>query len=79
MEEYRRPCRWKDNIKMDLKHTDVNVMNWMEASQDRAHWIAPENECIIKENDLEEGNRTVLMCILNGCEWDEPDGLNSVF
>ena len=32
MEEYRR---WEDNIKMDLKEIDVDVMNWMELAQDR--------------------------------------------
>ena len=31
MEEYRR---WVDNIRMDLKEIDVDVMNWMELAQD---------------------------------------------
>ena len=30
MQEYRRLCRYKDHIKMDLKEIGVNVMNWME-------------------------------------------------
>ena len=35
MEEYRR---WEDNIKMDLKEGDVDVMNWIELVQSRDHW-----------------------------------------
>jgi len=27
MEEYRRLCRWEDNIKMDLKEIGVDVMS----------------------------------------------------
>ena len=38
MEEYRRLCRWEENIKMDLKEIDVNVMNWMEIVQDLDYW-----------------------------------------
>ena len=34
MEEYRRLCRWEDNIKMDLKEIGVDMMSWMEI----AHW-----------------------------------------
>jgi hypothetical protein len=30
MKEYRRLCRWEDDIKMDLKEVDVDMMNWME-------------------------------------------------
>ena len=36
MEEYRRLCRWEDNIKMDLKTTGFNMMNWIESTQDRS-------------------------------------------
>jgi hypothetical protein len=35
MEEYRR---WEDNIKMDLKQTDVNVSNWIDSSHDMNYW-----------------------------------------
>ena len=35
MEEYRRLCRWEDNIKMDFKEMGVDVMNWMEIAQIR--------------------------------------------
>jgi hypothetical protein len=28
MEEYRRLCRWEDNIKMDLKEIGVDVISW---------------------------------------------------
>ena len=27
MEEYRRLCRWEENIKMDLKEIGVDVMS----------------------------------------------------
>ena len=32
MEEYRRLCRWEDNmsLKMDLKEIDVDLVNLME-------------------------------------------------
>ena len=43
MEEYRR---WEDNIKMDLKEIGVDVMNWMELTQDRDHWRALVNELV---------------------------------
>ena len=43
MEEYRR---WEDNIKMDLKEISVNVMNWMELTQDREHWRALVNTAL---------------------------------
>ena len=34
MEEYRRLCRWEDNIKLDLKEMDMLVMNWVELDGD---------------------------------------------
>ena len=30
MEEYRRLCRWEDNIERNLKEIDGNVMRWTE-------------------------------------------------
>jgi len=32
MEENRRLCKWKDNIKMDLKEIGVDMVNWMVAA-----------------------------------------------
>ena len=29
MEEYRRLCRWEDNIKMDIKEIGVDVMSYL--------------------------------------------------
>ena len=34
MEEYRRLCRWENNIKMDLNAIGDDMMNWMETTQD---------------------------------------------
>ena len=31
----RPRCRWKDNIKMDLKEIGNNARNWVDLSQDR--------------------------------------------
>jgi hypothetical protein len=38
MQEYRRLCRWLDNIRMDLKEIGVDVMNWMDLLKGREHW-----------------------------------------
>ena len=35
MEEFRRLCRFRDNITMDLEKIGVVVMNWMEYAQDK--------------------------------------------
>ena len=43
MEEYRRLCRWEDNIKMDLKEIGVDVMNWVDSTQDSDYWRAVAN------------------------------------
>jgi hypothetical protein len=34
----RRKRRWVDNIKMDLKETRWNGMNWIDLAQDRDTW-----------------------------------------
>ena len=32
----RRPrCRWKDNIRMDLKEMVINSRNWVDSAQNR--------------------------------------------
>jgi hypothetical protein len=40
----RRPrCRWVDNIKMDLRETRWNGMDWINLAQDRYQWRALVN------------------------------------
>jgi 3-oxoacyl-ACP reductase-like protein len=31
----RPRCRWEDNIKMNLRETGINEMNWIRLAQDR--------------------------------------------
>jgi len=31
---------WEDNIRMDLRETEWEVMGWMDPDQDRDHWRA---------------------------------------
>jgi hypothetical protein len=31
----RSRCRWKDNIKMDLRETEIDGENWIQLAQDR--------------------------------------------
>ena len=38
MEEYRRLCRWEDNIRMDLEDIAINAGNWIELALDRYCW-----------------------------------------
>jgi hypothetical protein len=39
-----RPRRgWVDNIKMDLRETKWDGMNWIDLVQDRDQWTAPMN------------------------------------
>jgi hypothetical protein len=35
--------RWVDNIKMDLRETGCDVIDWIELAQDRDQWRALEN------------------------------------
>jgi hypothetical protein len=30
-----RPCRWEDNIKMDLREIGIDGTNWIRLDQDR--------------------------------------------
>ena len=46
MEEYRRLCRWEENIKKDLKEIDVNVMNWMKSAYDGNYLRVLLNELV---------------------------------
>jgi hypothetical protein len=32
--------RWKDNIKMDLRETGIDEVNWIRVAQDRVQWRA---------------------------------------
>ena len=42
----RRRCRWEDNIRMELKETDINTRNWVDSAQDRDYWIALVNAAL---------------------------------
>jgi hypothetical protein len=39
----RHRCRWEDNIKMDLRETEINGVNWIQLAQDRVQWWAYVN------------------------------------
>jgi hypothetical protein len=39
----RRKHRWEDNIKMDLKHTRWEGVDWIDLAQDRDKWQAVVN------------------------------------
>jgi len=39
----RPMCRWKDNIKMDLKEVGCGTMDWIGLAQDRDRWRALVN------------------------------------
>ena len=41
MEEYRRLCRWEDNIRKDLKEISINTRNWVDLVQDRGLLESP--------------------------------------
>ena len=45
MDEYRRLCRWEDNIKMALKEIYVNKKSWIELVKDR-DWRAIVNAAL---------------------------------
>jgi hypothetical protein len=32
-------CRWKDNIKMDLREIEFEAMDWIYLAQDRNWWL----------------------------------------
>jgi hypothetical protein len=34
----RTRCKWKDNIKMDLREVGWGDMDWIHLAQDRDHW-----------------------------------------
>jgi hypothetical protein len=36
----RPRCRWKDNIKMDLREIGIDEANWIRLAQDRVQWRA---------------------------------------
>jgi hypothetical protein len=35
--------RWEDNIKMDLRETGIDGVNWIQLAQDRVQWQACVN------------------------------------
>jgi len=39
-------CRWQDNIKIDLKGTDYDKIDWIHEAQDREEWWAVLNMLI---------------------------------
>jgi hypothetical protein len=39
----RPRCRWEDNIKMDLRETGWDGMDWFDLAQDRGQWRALVN------------------------------------
>jgi hypothetical protein len=46
--ELKRPLgrprrRWADNIKMDLRETEWDGMDWIDLTQDRDQWMALVN------------------------------------
>jgi hypothetical protein len=46
--EEKRPlgrprCRWKDNIRMDLREIEWEDVDWMHVAQDRDQWRALVN------------------------------------
>jgi transcription termination factor 2 len=38
--------RWKDNIKMDLRETGIDGVNWIQLAKDRVQWRACVNTVI---------------------------------
>jgi hypothetical protein len=43
-QERKRPlgrprCRWVDNVKIDLRETRWDGMNWIDLAQDRDQWM----------------------------------------
>ena len=34
----RPRCRWKDNVRVDLKEICINTGNWVDSAQDRDYW-----------------------------------------
>jgi hypothetical protein len=42
----RPRCRWKDNIKMDLREIEMDEANWIQLAQDRVQWRACVNTVI---------------------------------
>jgi len=39
----RPRCRWKDNIKLDIREIGINGANWIQLAQDRVQWQAIVN------------------------------------
>jgi hypothetical protein len=42
----RHSCRWKDNIKMDLREIGWGGMDWSHLAQDRDQWSAVVNTAV---------------------------------
>ena len=44
---FGRPrCRWKYNIRMDLKDIGINTRNWVDSARDRNNWRALVNAAL---------------------------------
>jgi hypothetical protein len=41
--DYFLPNRWVDNIKLDLRETGLDGIDWIDLAQDRDHWRALVN------------------------------------
>ena len=39
-------CRWKDNIRMNLKEISIYTRNWADSAQDRDYWMALVNAAL---------------------------------
>jgi hypothetical protein len=39
----RPRCRWKDNIKLDLREIGIDGVNWIQLAQARVQWRASVN------------------------------------
>jgi hypothetical protein len=39
----RRRCRWKDNIKIDIKFLEYEGVGWIRVAQDGCYWQALVN------------------------------------
>ena len=46
MEEYRRLCRWEDNIRIDFKEIVINTRNWVDLAEGRDYWRALVNAAL---------------------------------
>jgi hypothetical protein len=48
--------RWVDNIKIDLRETGWNGMDWIDLAQDRDQWRAPAAQLAASQEGLSSMN-----------------------